>query len=407
MTSARRIPLAPAAALAAGALLGLLLPLLAAVPAGAQQPTVGELAAMIEGPQRPDRGGLDGFSLEALMDELGVPGVSVAVIHDFAVHWTKGYGVADVETGAPVTPETLFQAASISKPVAAMAVLKAVQDGRFSLDDDINDILTSWTLPGDGFTRDRPVTPRTLTSHTSGLGDGFGFPGYAPGEALPTTVQILEGQAPSNVGRVFMERAPLTAMKYSGGGVTLMELALSDAVGRPFEAIAREWVLEPVGMRHSTFQQPLSPRSDRHAARAHAASGRAMGPKSHVYPELAAAGLWTTAGDLARFVVEVQTSAAGARDGVLSRTTVQEMLSPVGVGDYGVGFGLRKEGQGWYFQHGGSNFGFRALLVGHKAKGYGLVVMANGSRGGTVAQEILERVQRAYGWDALDKPVLR
>lgn len=391
----------------AGALVAALLPWVAAAPAAAQQPTVGDLMATIEGPQHPDRQGLDGFSLEALMETFGVPGVSVAVIHDFEVHWAKGYGVADVETGAPVDTETLFQAASISKPVAAMAVLKAVQDGRFSLDDDINDVLTSWTLPGDGFTRERPVTPRTLTSHTSGLGDGFGFPGYAPGDALPTTVQILEGRAPSNVGRVFMERAPLTAVKYSGGGVTLMELALSDAVGRPFEDIARDWVLEPVGMRHSTFQQPLPAERDRNAARAHDGDGRAMGPKWHVYPERAAAGLWTTAGDLARFAVEVQRSAAGVSSRVLSRATVHEMLNPVGVGDYGVGFALRKDGQGWYFQHGGSNFGFRALLVGHKAKGYGLVVMTNGSRGGTVAQEILERVQRAYGWDALDKPVLR
>lgn len=378
-----------------------------AAPAAPAPPGPAEAMALVEAPQRPDRGGFDGFSLQALMDELGVPGVSVAVIHDFEVHWAKGYGVADVETGAPVDTETLFQAASISKPVAAMAVLKAVQDGRFSLDDDINDVLASWTLPGGGFTRERPVTPRTLTSHTSGLGDGFGFPGYAPGEAVPTTVQILEGRAPSNVGRVFMERAPLTAMKYSGGGVTLMELALSDAVGRPFAEIAREWVLEPVGMRQSTFQQPLPPERDRNAARAHDGAGRAMGPKWHVYPERAAAGLWTTAGDLARFAVEVQRTAAGMSSRVLSRATVQEMLSPVGVGDYAVGFAIRKEGQGWYFQHGGSNFGFRALLVGHKAKGYGLAVMTNGSRGGAVAQEILERVQRAYGWDALDKPVLR
>ena len=214
---------------------------------------------------------------------------------------------ADVETGAAVDTETLFQAASISKPVAAMAVLRAVQDGHFSLDEDINGILTSWRLDGGEFTRDRPVTPRMLTSHMSGLGDGFGFPGYDPGDPLPTTVQILNGEEPSNVGEVFMERPPMTARKYSGGGVTVMQLALSDALGRPFA----------------------------------------------------------------------------------------------------VGFLIVQEGEGWYFSHGGGNWGFRALLKAHRAKGYDIAVMTNADRGGEVMVEIADRVARAYGWDSLDGPVTR
>ncbi|GEM_PF-916659 len=196
--------------------------------------TAADFIEAVEGVQDPDSEGLDRHTIESMMDDLGVPGVSVAVIRDFDVHWAKGYGVADVETGAAVDVETLFQAASISKPVAAMAVLRAAEDGGFSMDEDINGILTSWQLDGGEFTRDQPVTPRMLTSHTSGLGDGFGFPGYDPGDPLPTTVQILNGEEPSNVGDVIMERAPMTAMKYSGGGVTVMQLALSDALGRPF-----------------------------------------------------------------------------------------------------------------------------------------------------------------------------
>jgi len=369
--------------------------------------SVGDYIAAIEGPQETVEEDFDALTLSELMHEFSVPGVSVAVIKDFDIHWAKAYGVADVESGAMVDTETLFQAASISKPVAAMAVLKAVEDGKFSLDDDINTILTSWQLPDSEFTAEQAVTPRSLTSHTSGLGDGFGFPGYHPADPTPTVVQILNGEKPSNVGPVLMQRPPLVAMKYSGGGVTLMQLALEDATGEPFAALLQETVLGPISMTHSTFEQPLPAARDRNAARAHDEDGNAMDAKWYVYPELAAAGLWTTPTDLARFAIEVQESLRRHSNRVLNQTTVREMLSPVGVGSYAVGFSIEKRGEGWYFAHGGSNWGFRALLMGHKIKGYGLVVMTNASEGGALIQEIGRRVERAYRWDSLDEPVPR
>jgi CubicO group peptidase (beta-lactamase class C family) len=350
---------------------------------------------------------LSRLTLPELMRRFGVPGMSVAVLHNSRIHWAKGYGIADVETGAPVDTGTLFQAASISKPVAAMAALKAVQDGRFGLDDDINAILRSWRLNGGEFTRDRPVTPRTLMSHISGLGDAFGYGGYNPGAPLPTMVQLLEGRDPANTGPLFMERAPWTAFEYSGGGVTLMQFALSEAVGRPFSEILRTSVLEPIGMSRSAFDQPLSAERDRNAARAHDANGRGRGPKWHVYPELAAAGLWTTASDLARFVIEVERTARGEKGHVLSRAMAGEMLTPVGVGSYAVGFSLSKQGEGWYFGHGGSNWGFQSNVVMHKVKGYGLAIMTNADGGGPLMAEILRRVRRAYAWDSEAAPVPR
>ena len=369
--------------------------------------TPAEMQAVIEGVQTPNRQGLDVLTLEEVMERFGVPGISVAVIHDFDVHWAKGYGVADVETGAPVDVETLFQAASISKPVTATAAMVAVQEGRFSLDDDINSILTSWQLPGNGFTDDRPVTPRLLFSHTAGLGDGHGFPGYNPGVPRPTAVQILNGDEPSNVEAVTMVRPPLTAMHYSGGGTTIMQLALTDVFGESFPDLMRKTVLEPAGMTTSTFEQPLPPDRDANAARAHA-RGEAMGDaKWHVYSAMAAAGLWTNARDLARFAIEVQKAARGDPDRVITAESAAEMLSPVGVGDFAVGFEFARHGQGWYFSHSGGNWGFTCYLVAHKAKGYGAAVMTNASGGGQVFQEVIARIQRAYGWDALDKPTLR
>jgi len=373
----------------------------------AAQISVSDAMVRVEAAQTPNRQGFDPFTLQEVMDKYHVPGLSIAVIRGFEIHWAKGYGIADVSTGARVENDTLFQAASISKPVAAMAVLKAAEEGKFSLDDDVNRILKSWQLPVDGFTEDGPVTPRALLSHTSGLGDGFGFPGYHPSAPLPTTIQILDGQSPSNVGAVRMERPPLTGMKYSGGGVTLMELALVDAVGKPFPQILEEWVLSPIGMKDSAYEQPLGPERDQKAARAHDGDGKAMDAKWHVYPELEAAGLWTTSVDLAKLAIEVQKSLRNESNRVLTRESVREMMEPVGVGNFAVGFEISKLGEGWYFAHGGSNWGFRCDLVAHKSKGYGVAIMTNGDNGGIVIRELKDRIARAYDWDSIDKPIPR
>jgi len=349
----------------------------------------------------------DAARMQEALKQFNVPGVSIAVIRDFTVVLAVAYGVADVETGAPVTPNTLFQAASISKPVAAMASLKAVQDGRFGLDQDINSILKSWKLPVGDFTKSGPVTPRTLMSHTSGTGDGFGFPGYAPNAALPTLVQVLDGVQPSNLRPVRLERAPLSGFEYSGGGVIIQQLALADAVGKPFAQIAREWVLDPIGMSNSTYEQPLPPARHAQAARAHNRMGARMGDPWHVYPEQAAAGLWTTPTDLARFAIEVQLAVQGRSNRVLSPGVAREMITPVGVGPYAVGFDVSKQGEGWYFAHGGSNWGFQCDLIAHRAKGYGAVIMTNGDGGGALIQALRRLIQQEYKWDALDQPIPR
>lgn len=378
----------------------------AAQTVSAQSRPAASYIALIEGAQ-PGTDSLSRMTIPELMRAFSVPGMSVAVIQGSRIHWAKGYGIADVETGAVVDTGTLFQAASISKPVAAMAVLKAAQDGLFSMDDDINRILKSWRLDGGTFTRNRPVTPRTLTSHISGLGDAFGYPGYAPNAPLPTMVQLLEGKSPSVTGPLFMEREPWTAFEYSGGGVTLMQLALTDARRKPFPEILRTTVLEPIGMSRSTFEQPLSPSRDQNAARGHNGSGKAQGPKWHVYPEYAAAGLWTTPSDLARFAIEVERSARGGSNRVLSKAMALEMLTPVGVGPHAVGFAIAKQGEGWYFSHAGGNWGFRSNLVMHTVKGYGLAIMTNADQGGPLMSELLRRVRRAYEWDTESAPVPR
>jgi CubicO group peptidase (beta-lactamase class C family) len=346
--------------------------------------------------------------VQPLMKQFNVPGVSIAIIKDFKIAATYAYGVADAETGAPVTTETMFQAASISKPVAAMVSLKAVQNGRFSLDQDVNTILKSWKVPDGPFVKDRPVTPRGLMSHVSGTGDAFGFPGYALNAPLPSLPQILDGvQPPSNLRAVRLERAPMTGFEYSGGAVIIQQLALTDVVGKPFADLAREWVLNPIGMTNSTYEQPLPQSRHQQAARAHNRTGARMGDPWHVYPEQAAAGLWTTPTDLAKFAIELQLAVAGKSNRVLSQATAREMVTPVGVGPYAVGFAIAREGEGWYFMHGGSNWGFQCDLMAHRVHGYGAVIMTNSDSGGALIRRLRQMIQQEYKWDALDPPIPR
>jgi len=358
------------------------------------------LIAQIEAPRIPGDTGLAGRSLSEVLTAANVPGTSVAVVHDYQMHWAKGYGVVDATSNRPVTTSTRFQAASISKPLTAMAVMSLVQDGQLALDADINASLRSWQVPESELTRTQKVTWRSLLSHTSGSDDGFGFPGYKPDAPRPTLVQIFNGESPSNVKAVTFARPPYLLYKYSGGGTTIVQLALTDLTQRDFPALLRERVLTPLGMIHSDFTQPAPDSVHAMLAHAHSAQGRTMNAPWHVYPELAAAGLWTTASDLAHVIIEIQTARRDPRGRVLTNASAREMTSLVGVGPFAVGMTVARSGEGWYFSHSGGNWGFRANVEGHLRHGYGLVVMTNGDAGGRVIAEVRERVSLAYGWDS-------
>lgn len=339
--------------------------------------------------------------LEDEMRALKVPGVAIAVVRGGKLDWARGYGVTSLG-GKAVDADTLFQAGSVSKPVAAVAALTLVQDGTLALDAPIGVALKSWTLPENDFTRAAPVTLRRLLSHTAGT-TVHGFPGYALGAAIPTVPQILDGAPPANTAAVRVAQPVGVAYRYSGGGYTIAQLAMIDAAGKPFPAIARTRLLAPLGMARSTYDQPLAAGTP-NVALAHDEAGQAIPGGFHVYPEMAAAGLWTSASDLARFVVEVQDATRG-RGKVLSENTAREMLT-AGPGAWGLGFKITGQGKTLAFFHDGSNAGYKATLIGHPETGDGAVILTNGDQGYQLGQEILRGIAVAYGW-ADNRPILR
>ncbi len=330
------------------------------------------------------------------MEHYHVPGVSVAVLDSGRVAWAKGYGVVDVTTGARVKPETLFQAASISKPVAAMAALRLVEDGLLELDAPVNQYLKSWKLPDTPFSEDKPVTLRHLLTHTGGL-TVSGFPGYSVGDPMATTVEVLDGSGPANTAPIRVDTIPGSLWRYSGGGYTVMQQLLVDVTGKPFPELMAELVLDPVGMPISSYVQPLPPGRVSYAATAHLPDGTPVKGKWHIYPEMAAAGLWTNPTELAQLAMEVQAAFRGESSRVLSQEMTRAQLTP-GLGGYGLGFGVEGEGSAARFSHGGSNHGFRAQFLAFIEGGRGVFVMTNGEQGSALAREIILAVAREYQW---------
>ncbi|HJW14891.1 MAG TPA: serine hydrolase [Thermoanaerobaculia bacterium] len=337
------------------------------------------------------------WTIEERMRLHHVPAVSIAVFAEGRILWAKAYGLADADALSPATDATLFQAASISKPVTAMAALKKVEQGKLSLDRNINDFLKSWKLPENDFTKKAPVTLAELLSHSGGT-TVRGFPGYAAGRAVPTLIQVLDGAPPANTAAIRVNALPGKAFSYSGGGYTIVQQALMDVEGKPYPQILAETVLKPLGMAESTYEQPLPPELLKSAAAGHDKQGRPIPGKRHTYPEMAAAGLWTTPSDLARFAVGLERALEGRPGSLLSKEMAAKMVTP-GLGDVGLGLVVENHGPAKYFAHGGSNEGFRCQLVAHRERGYGAAVMTNSDSGGEIIPEVLRAIAAAYRWE--------
>jgi CubicO group peptidase (beta-lactamase class C family) len=335
----------------------------------------------------------------ALKDRMGhyhTPGVSIAVINGGRLEWAGGFGVKEWGKPVPVDERTIFQAGSISKPVFATAVMRLVQDGKLDLDEDVNRYLKSWKVPANGPWQPR-VTLRQLLSHTAGL-TVHGFPGYARTEPIPSLVDVLDGRAPANTKRVFVDILPGSRFRYSGGGTTVAQQLVVDVLGRPFPAIMRGLVLGPLEMSSSTYEQPLPDDRAGVAATGHPDGNRPVAGGWHVYPEMAAAGLWTTPSDLARVGLEVQRALKGDPGRVLDSDRAVAMLTPGIDEKTGIGFFLSGQGEAVRFGHSGADEGFVATMTFYKKGGLGAVVMLNSYEGVPLLTEVERAIAREYDW---------
>ncbi len=343
----------------------------------------------------------DPTDIGSWMELYEVPGVSVAVIQDFELDYVEVHGVESKSTREPVTDETLFQAASISKSVSSVGVVRLAQEGMISLDSDVNHYLTLWQVPDNELQNTEKVTLRRLVSHTAGT-TVHGFRGYRYTESVPTLIQILNGESPANSAPIVVDFVPGSRWRYSGGGYVVMDQALRDVTGITFPELMWERVLQPIGMENSTYEQPLPEALWDSAGSGYYASGMAVPGRHHIYPEIGAAGLWTTPTDLARFLIELQLSLRGESNKVLSRESTELLLTEVR-NDYALGFAVWSDGGQQYFGHGGANDGFRCSMVAHRSGGYGVVVMTNSDNGSDLSEAVIRLIGRREGWPGYDE----
>ncbi len=341
-------------------------------------------------------------TLDDRMRELCTPGVSIAVIDDLDVAWASGFGLRKMGERAAVRADTPFQAGSISKPIFALAVMRLCQDGCIDLDADIGTYLQSWQMPegDDGWTP--RINLRQLLSHTAGT-TVHGFPGYPTVGPWPSLTQVLDGALPANTPPIFVDLIPGMQFRYSGGGTTIAQLAVTDLVGSPFPELMRDLVLAPLGMADSSYEQPPPSILTDRAAVGHPLNGIPDG--WHVYPEMAAAGLWTTASDLGRLGAALMRGLRGESTGLgLSQESLAAMLRPqlpdqTQGGEFvGLGWQCAGDGDAFRFGHAGGNHGFLADLRLYPASGQGAAVMINSNQGWLLIEELLAAIGREYGW---------
>ncbi|MEM8890092.1 MAG: serine hydrolase domain-containing protein [Bacteroidota bacterium] len=343
----------------------------------------------------------EAFILTFMMDNQ-IPGISIAVVTDGEISYTKAFGRKDSKKGSPLTTETLFQAASISKSVAASLYMRQVEAGKISLDAPINDYLTSWKLSPYKNEAAKVATVRQLLSHTGGT-NMSGFLGWRQNKKrIPTLDELLNGKKVHIWEKKIKHKyEPNTQFQYSGGGYCVLEKAITEFNGKGFNELMKEEVFGPSGMSSSFFASgKLSADLEKSISTGHRKNGKPIKGNYHVYPQMAAAGLWTTPSDLARFLIAMQNSLKASSD-FLSKESVEEMISVPKLAsgklsNYGLGFQLFLDDENEVngFSHSGANWGFSCVMAAHVSDGKAFVIMSNRNSIylAPLASRIMERI---------------
>lgn len=344
------------------------------------------------------------YSITERMKFYKIPSVSIAVINNGKIEWAKSYGYADVQTKRPATTGTLYQAASLSKSLTGLAIMKLVQNRKLSLTTDIRNYFKTWIFPDNELSKGKTITLKNLLSHTAGL-NVHGFIGYTVYEQIPTINQILNGEKPANHEAVKPTYPVSTHFEYSGGGYTVIRKILDDTISPNYDSLMQALILKPLKMSNSTFSQPLSLRFKNYAFGCDKDMKTLKG-NYYIYPEQAAGGLWTTATDMAKFILTIQAGVKGASNSLITTPNCREMLTPV-LNNYALGFGVIEKGGENYFWHEGESFGYNAMYYGGFTNSKGVVILTNAypENGKPFIQELLNSVAVAYNWKDFYNPV--
>jgi CubicO group peptidase (beta-lactamase class C family) len=348
------------------------------------------------------------FSLEDRMRAKKVNGVSIAVIDHGKIAWAKGYGVGDADIpNVAVDTTTLFQCASIGKAITSLAALHLVKQGYITLDEPVNNKLMHWKIPENDKTNEKPVTLRTLLSHTAGFADDYGFEGYVPHSVLPNLQEMLNSESPGNTSKkLTVKTVPGAIQRYSGGGYLVIQQLIEDITGTSFARYVDSIVFQPLSMYRTTYSYYPDEEAGLSIARGHDEKGKADKKKKyHVYPEMAAAGPWTTATDLARLALEIQKEYNGFSTAVADSGLVREMISPQ-INTTGLGIHLKGSGNVSAFWHSGNNAGYTGLFFG-TTSGQGAIVLTNSDDGVSLALEIINSIADVYNWPSMQTQYLK
>ena len=329
------------------------------------------------------------------MISYNIPGLSLAVINKGKIEWSQTYTNPRFPN-QKLNNTTIFQAASLSKPVTFLAALRMHTAGTIDLDKNVEKYVKSFSLPQGKQTKENPITFRNIFAHTSGIIAG-GYQGYAKDLKVPTDVEILKGSSGVNSQPIEVLSKPNELLAYSGAGYTLAEVALQDIHNDTFSNLMKTWILDPAGMKHSEFTQPLIVKDSSKVAKGYTQSGKILDGGWRNHPEQAAAGLWSTSNDLALFLIEIYKAYQGELS-IFSTEAITSILNQERDGHI-YGFIVDRSNNGLALTHYGGNAGYRTGMTIDLTTGNGLVYLINSDNGGALGNELLLSTSKLYGWN--------
>jgi CubicO group peptidase (beta-lactamase class C family) len=342
------------------------------------------------------------FEAEMLqkMSDYNIPGLSISIIEDGKISYSKGLGLLQYGNKKPVDDESIFSVGSISKVGTAVIVLKLVESGKIDLETSVNQYLKSWKLKDLSGKIDSKVTIKHLLSHTAGL-NNYGFVDYQPDEKLPSTLQILQGSYPAKNNRVQITSTVGKDYKYSGGGTTILQLLVEEITKMPFDKAADSILFKPLKLNRSTYENPL-PKTFGNIAKAHNSKGkpRALPRGYESMPESAASGLWTTSKNIASLMLTIMNSYNSYENTFLKQDLAKKMMSQISPSPHGLGPELKGQGKNKIFLHGGSNDSYKARFVGNLHNKNGYAVCVNGANGNDFIMDIEKLIYRHMNWNS-------